>query len=378
MVYLALGVMLSPKGLGYLAIDPAPDSRMLEHVSEVAVVVSLFVCGLKIQLKGNDPLWKLPLRLAFVSMAVTVALIALAGVLFLDLDLGLAVLLGAVLAPTDPVLASDVQVEDIHDRDQVRFALTGEASFNDGAAFPFMLLGLGLLGYHDLGTWGERWVLVDVLWGVLGGLMLGAVFGAAAGLGVRRMADCPDREGVHEFLAFGLVFAAYGVAMSLHTHGFLAAFTAGLALRWMEAPGEPDAERSAMSHNILGFKERIERLLEAFTVILVGAVVAQVPWDQSLLWFAPLLFLVVRPAAVLIGLVGTQLGKLRRGYISWLGIRGVGSVYYLAYAAGQGVPGPHIEGLAGLVYPILALSIVIHGLSVSPLMKRYSELTESS
>ncbi len=377
MLYLFIGALLSPQAAGYLPIDPWPDAPVLERVSELAVVISLFVCGLKIHVRANDRLWLLPLRLAFVSMMITVALIAFLGVTFLSLSLGLAVVLGAVLAPTDPVLASEVQVKNTQDRDQVRFALTGEAGFNDGTAFPFVYLGLGLLGLHELGAWGSRWFVIEVLWATLGGLLLGALLGSLAGLVAKRITlSCQDSEGVHEFLAFGLVFLAYGMALALNTHAFLAAFSSGLALRFVESQGDEKPEASQMSHDILGFKERVERLLEAVTVILVGAIVAQISWDKNLIWFVPVLFLLIRPLAVWLGLAGAKMKPIQRRYVSWLGIRGIGSVYYLSYAANHGIPGPHVEMLSSLVYPVLAISILVHGFSVHPLMSRYGESKE--
>src|SRR5688572_914725 len=166
LLYLTVGVAVGPEGLGLLDLDPLTGAPVLERLTEVAVIVSLFTAGLKLRLDWRDPRWSLPLRLATVSMALTVGLIALVGVAVLGLPLGAAILLGAVLAPTDPVLASDVQVAHVRDEDTVRFGLTGEAGMNDGAAFPFVMLGLGLLGLHDLGDFGWRWLAVDVLWAV--------------------------------------------------------------------------------------------------------------------------------------------------------------------------------------------------------------------
>jgi NhaP-type Na+/H+ or K+/H+ antiporter len=157
LVYLAVGVGLGPVGLGMIRLDPQAQAPLIERLSEVAVIVSLFTAGLKLRARLRSRRWQIPLRLAFGSMTLTVAMIALAGVYGLGLPLGAAVLLGGVLAPTDPVLASDVQVEDPVDRDRVRFGLTGEAGLNDGAAFPFVMLGLWLLGLHELGEFGWRW-----------------------------------------------------------------------------------------------------------------------------------------------------------------------------------------------------------------------------
>ena len=145
MVYLAIGIMLGPAGWAVLHLDPAIRVDLFHRCAEVAVVVSLFTVGLKLRLPLRDKRWGPPLVLAFVSMTVTVGLIALAGAWVFDLPWGAAVLLGAILAPTDPVLASDVQMKHPGDRDELRTALSGEAGFNDGTSFPFVMLGLGML-----------------------------------------------------------------------------------------------------------------------------------------------------------------------------------------------------------------------------------------
>ncbi len=170
LLYLLVGLALGPLGIGLLKIHPIQHAALIERLSEVAVIISLFTAGLKLRMRLRHPSWWIPVRLAFVSMAITVGLITLAGMIGLGLPLGAALLLGAVLAPTDPVLASDVQVEHPLDRDRLRFGLTGEAGLNDGAAFPFVMLGLGLLGLHDLGAYGWRWLAVDVVWATAGGL----------------------------------------------------------------------------------------------------------------------------------------------------------------------------------------------------------------
>jgi sodium/hydrogen antiporter len=146
MVYLTVGLALGSHGLGFIRLDPVPEAAVLERLTEVAVIISLFTAGLKLSLPMDDARWLIPIRLAFASMALTVGLLASIGVAMLGLPLGAAILLGAILAPTDPVLASDVQVQHAEDVDPLRFTLTGEAGLNDGTAFPFVMLGLGLLG----------------------------------------------------------------------------------------------------------------------------------------------------------------------------------------------------------------------------------------
>ncbi len=232
MLYLVVGYAIGPAGLRLVDIDPVRNAIALERICEIAVLISLFTAGLKLKLPWKDNRWRVPARLASVSMMVTVGGLALAGVYLLGLPLGAAVLLGAILAPTDPVLASDVQVTDADDRDRLRFGLTGEGGLNDGTAFPFVMLGLGLMGLHDLGAGAWRWWVIDVAWAVTGGLAIGYVLGLVVGRAVLFLRT-HHREalGADEFIAFGLIALAYGAAQGLHTYGFLAVFAAGFALR---------------------------------------------------------------------------------------------------------------------------------------------------
>lgn len=400
MLYLAAGFGLGPYGLGLLHLDPMKGSGLLERLTEVAVLISLFTAGLKLRMPFKDPLWRLPVRLSACSMVLTVALIAAVGVYLLQLPLGAAILLGAVLAPTDPVLASDVQVENAADRDRLRFGLTGEAGLNDGTAFPFVMLGLGLLGLHDLGPNGMRWVAVDLVWAVSGGLAIGWLLGhAVAQLVLHLRRKYREAVGLDDFLALGLVALAYGAALLAHTYGFLAVFAAGLALRRVEmqhtgdqvpddvvAAGEAtpantetaDAATDAhtapayMAQAVLGFNEQLERIAEVGIVVLLGSMLAPqyLSWDA--LWFVPLLLLGIRPLAVVLGLLGSSASGIQRRMVAWFGIRGIGSLYYLMYAIQHGLPEPLARRLIGLTLATIAASIIAHGISVTPLMTRYT------
>ncbi len=398
MIYLAAGAVLGPIGLGMIIIDPVGgESGLLEVVSEIAVILSLFTAGLKLRLPISDRGWWVPFRLAFVSMALTVGLIALAGVTLLGLPLGAAVLLGAILAPTDPVLASDVQVGHPGDRDELRFALTGEAGLNDGMAFPFVMLGLGLLGLRDLGENGLRWVAVDVVWAVLVGLAVGAVLGTlVARLVVHLRSTHREAVGLDEFLALGLIGISYGATLLIGGYGFLAVFAAGLALRRVErtrtsqdVAGEiqsregrgsgskeevatdPETAPAFMARALLTFNEQLERIGEVAVVVLVGAALTIVGVPLAVAWFTPLLFLVIRPLAVFIGLAGASLSRTRLLLIGWFGIRGVGSVYYLAYAITHDLQPDVARTLATITLSVVVASVLVHGASVTPLMSRY-------
>lgn len=396
MFYLAAGYALGPGGAGMIAIDPLKHTVLLERLAEAAVLISLFAVGLKLGLPLSNSAWYLPLRLAGISMLLTVTLIAVIG-LALGLPLGAAVLIGAILAPTDPVLASDVQVVEVNDRDRLRFSLSGEGALNDGAAFPFVMLGLGLLGLHDLGAWGWRWLAIDVLWAIVGGLLIGGALGAVIGrLVVYLRSHHKESIGLDEFLALGLIGLTYGLAVVCHTYGFLAVFAAGLALQRVgkttekipaSAVGETallskeeeeklathtDYASAYMMHEVQGFNERLERIAEVALVLVLGAML----WYTTLTWtgigLLLLLLLVVRPVSVWLGLIGAPVSRDQRVLISWFGIRGIGSIYYVMYAINHGLPRPLAEELMAYTLIIVATSVVLHGISVTPLMERYA------
>ena len=397
MIYLAVGVGIGPLGLGLLEFDPLGDFEVafLERFSETVVVLSLFAAGLKMRLPLRDRIWGLPLRLAFLSMSVTVGLITLIGVYLLGLPLGGAVLLGAVLAPTDPVLASDVQMESPKDTDRLRFALTGEAGFNDGTAFPFVMLGLGLLGLRELGPYGLRWALLDVVWAILAGLAVGALLGVATGrfvIYLRRTHR--EAVGLDDFLALGLVFLSYGVALMISAYAFLAAFAAGYALRAVERSfsedgtdeevkvaaqqgegeemaADPETAPAYMASAVLGFTEQFERIGTVGIVVLIGAMLVYADWSWGAFLFVLLMFLVVRPLAVWLGLLGSSILPAQSGLIAWFGVRGVGSVYYLMFAEHHGLPDGVAIPVLSLTLITIAASAVVHGTSVTPLMRWY-------
>lgn len=395
MLYVLIGMGLGPLGAELVHIDLYRNAKLLEHVTEVAVLISLFSAGLKLRAPLSDPQWREPLRLAIVTMLATIALLAAAGWFLLGLPLGAAVLLGAILAPTDPVLASDVHVSNAGDRDRVRFGLTGEAGLNDGIAFPFVMLGLGLLGLHDLGDGGLRWIAVDVVWAVAAGVGIGWMLGMLVGrlvLHFRRVHK--EAVGLDEFLALGLIALSYGTALLVGAYGFLAVFAAGLALRRIEHRSSGDRPPESMveaahlgqesevathpqrapaylARAVLAFNEQIERVTEVGMVLLIGVLLSFRNLSAGALLVPVLLFLAVRPVSVHLGLAGAGATPLRKWLLSWFGIRGIGSFYYLTYAITHGLPEPLGEYLVSIVLTTVAASIVVHGVSASPLMDLY-------
>ncbi|MHB8824927.1 MAG: cation:proton antiporter, partial [Thiobacillus sp.] len=375
---------------------------LLEVLTEVVVLISLFSAGVKMPVPFSFARWRTPILLASVSMAVSVGLVAAFAYYLLGLPLGAGVLLGAILAPTDPVLATDVQTRHPGDRDRLRFTLTCEAGMNDGSAFPFVMLGMGLLGLHELGEFGLRWALVDVLWATVAGVTIGVASGAALAHLARKLRGHPPRHKLmDDFLGLGLIGVVYGLSVWVDAWGFLAVFFAAVALRQTElklasadmnsaAPdtpdrlqtglAEPDAENPSpenepaptVSEGSLVFKEHLERLSELVLVLLIGGTLFLDSWSWRAVGLTLFLFMVARPVSVLVGLMGTRTSWPIRGMVGWFGVRGIGSLYYLMFAIQHGLPEELALDLIQLTLIAVSLSILVHGTSVKPLMSLFS------
>ena len=402
-VYFFVGFALGPRGFGWLTVDPAAHSKMIEAVCEVAVLVSLFVTGSNVGGTLRRRHWSIPIRLASAAMVVTIVGLAAFAYTVLHFTLGAAILLAAVLAPTDPVLAGDVQVANQEDRDRLRFGLTGEGGLNDGAAFPFVMLGLGLLGLHDVGAGGWRWWAIDLVWALVAGLAIGALLGIGLGRWlVRRDSEGASMSGSDAFLGLGVVAIAYGTALAMHAYGFLAVFAAAVTLQWTvsgpratlavveqkgDAPSRrsdrepapppvgattsPASETEPPTALLQRFNEHLESLFEFGVVIMLGAMFALVRVPLEAIAVIVVLFVIIRPLSVLLALSGAGLATGQLVLASWFGIRGVGSMYYAMYAINHGVRGEDAERLLGITLAVVLASILLHGISVTPLMTLY-------
>lgn len=379
-IYLGVGLLVGPSGLNLFHFNPLKQSALLEVLTEVAVLISLFSAGIKMPAPFSVPRWRAPILLATVSMTLTVAMVTAFCYYVLGLPLGAGVLLGAIVAPTDPVLATDVQIRHPGDRDQLRFTLTCEAGMNDGSAFPFVMLGLGLLGLHELGDAGLRWVLVDVVWATLGGIAIGVLAGVGlARLGWRLRSGPGQNELLDDFLGLGLIGVVYGLTVMVHAWGFLAVFFAAVALRQTELKlaqadkadelGELGERTLPMvSKGALIFKEHLERLSELMLILLLGGSLFISSWTWPAVGLALFLFLVARPVSVFVGLLGSGVSWRIRGLAGWFGVRGIGSLYYLMFAIQHGLPEALALELIQLTLIVVTLSVLLHGISVKPAM----------
>jgi sodium/hydrogen antiporter len=397
-IYLAAGLLVGPTVLNLFHFNPLEQSALLEVLTEIAVLIALFSAGIKMPVPFSLARWRTPIRLASISMVVSVGLVAAFAYLVLGLPLGVGVLLGAILAPTDPVLATDVQIRHPGDRDRLRFTLTCEAGMNDGTAFPFVMLGLGLLGLHELGAFGLRWVMVDVLWATVAGIGIGIVFGVATGYLGWKMRSKPNAYTLmDEFIGLGLIGVVYGLCLLVGAWGFLGVFFVAVALRQTELKlataqeasqegqqpdltekesgnAEPDLASSTVSEGSLVFKEHLERLSELILVLLIGGTLFVDSWSWRAVTLALFLFIVVRPLSVLASLLFTRTSWSMRGMVGWFGVRGIGSLFYLMYAIQHGLPEDIALELIQLTLIVVALSILLHGISVKPLMNLFQRI----
>lgn len=389
-IYFSAGLVAGPTFLNFFHFDPLKESYVLELLTEIALLISLFSAGVKMPVPFKLKRWRAPLLLAWLSMSITVGLVALFAWYFIGMSIGAGVLLGAILAPTDPVLATDVQSRHPGDRHTLRFNLTCEAGINDGSAFPFIMLGLGLLGLHDLGEFGLQWLLMDVLWPTIIGIVIGVIAGASlAKIGWRLRGSQPAYQVLDDLAGLGLVAIAYGVSVSLDAGGFLAVFFAGVALRQTELKlasqkiqhlvlAEAQTNKQALAEcppNIsveaLVFGEHLERLSELTLVLLLGGMLSLQTWNIHTFAIAFFLFLIARPLSVLIVLGPTRMPWNVCALTAWFGVRGIGSVYYLMHAIHFGLPATLANELVEITLGVIALSILVHGGSVKPLISRF-------
>ncbi|MCX2486180.1 cation:proton antiporter [Pedobacter sp. MR2016-24] len=371
-IYVLLGMLL----YGIFDFLPAPDPKknpeLTTHLTELVVLVSLMCTGLKIDQKFSFRTWGIPFRLVTITMFLCIAAVTAIGVYYFNMPLASALLLAAVLSPTDPVLATDVQVGDPNeeDRDNAKFSLTAEAGFNDGMAFPFVWLAITVAmisagGEGSLITWAWKHLVYQILAGALCGFLIGKLLAYILFTLAKKYESIGTNDG---FVSIALTLFVYGVTEMVHGYGFVAVFIAALTLR--------NYERGHQYHNRLhAFSDQMERIFVAILLILFGGslvrgILDYLTWPMAA--FGVVFIFVIRPLSALIGLIGTRLKIQEKLVIGFFGIRGVGSVYYLAFAFGT-VFFKEQDQLWSLVAFIILISIGIHGLTAGFTFKKLEE-----
>ncbi len=349
--------------------DPTVSPALWEITSEVVVIIVLFATGLRIDNIKSWNLWQPTLRLLVIAMPLTIAATALLGWALAGMTVAGAILLGAVLSPTDPVLAGDVQVgPPLEGREHpVRFTLTAEAGLNDGLAFPFVYLGLIIaVQGADPSVWFFEWFTRDLIYRVAVGAMVGAFIGWLLGRSLfSSWGGAAIEKSGPGVLALGAVLLCYGLVELVEGYGFIGAFMAGLVCRRVQ-------EKHHFHKRLHSFSEAIEHVLTAFLLLLLGGVLPALwpvlDWRHTLIGFG--LILVIRPLVGWVSLWRTDLPPGDRMIVSFFGVRGIGSIYYVGYATGH-MEFVNEDPLWALVAYTIFASALIHG-ATSFMVDRYT------
>jgi NhaP-type Na+/H+ or K+/H+ antiporter len=367
-IYVVLGVIL------YATLDFLPEADPVEYTSfsvrltELMVIVSLMGTGLKIDEPFSFRNWRIPLRLVSITMLLSIALVALAGIFWLKLDLASAILLGAVLAPTDPVLADDVQVGPPLEKkkNDVRFSLTAEAGLNDGMAFPFTWLAitLAMIAADKANFW--NWFAFDFIYRIAAGVVIGFLIGRGIAYLVFQRQDKKSflvtRDG---FVAFSLTLFVYGVTELLKGYGFVAVFVCAVTLRNFELEHKYHIK-------LHSFTDQVERMLMAIVLILFGGtlmekVFSSFSWEYLL--FGLVTVFLIRPVTAWPSVARSDLHFPEKAAVAFYGIKGIGSLFYLSFAISH-AEFNGTEKLWSITSMVILCSLAIHGISATAVMQK--------
>jgi NhaP-type Na+/H+ or K+/H+ antiporter len=364
-LYLAIGAVVGPIGLGFVAPDVGVHGRHIEAVTEVALIAALFAAGLRMRPKLDWFTWRRPLRFALLTPLATALLVTITAQVCLGLDLPTALLLAAILAPIDLALTADVRLPANVDESEARIWLTTESVVGLALAVPLALLALGLRGTHDIGRFGLSWAALDLLWPIVAGLALGWWAGVLIWRLVTRTSSPRDAEVPDELVAVGTIALASGLAMLFSASTLCAVFAAGLALaRAANRRNEGRADRPSVRFQ--SFATRLERVAMVAGLLLLGALLPLHSVRPSTIFFALLLLIIVRPLAAHIGLTSSALAIEQRRAVTWFGIRGMVSLYLLALAVNEGLGAAVTRQLTGIVIVTLVVCIAIQDLTAAP------------
>lgn len=375
-IYVLFGAILYIFGSHLPLPDPIREQKYTLHLTELVVIISLMGSGLKIDRPFSFSNWKVPLRLISLTMILSIGVIAWLVWYFLDFDVPSAVLLGAVLAPTDPVLAADVQVGPPHEnkRDDVKFSLTGEAGLNDGMAFPFTWLAITLAQINNTGEGSiVDWVLVDLILKIVVGIVSGFLIGRILAYFIFGKSDrnriMDDNNG---FIALAATLFIYGLTEIIHGYGFIAVFVGAVTLRNYEMKHEFHTQ-------LHSFTDQVERILVAIVLILFGGSLVSGLLEAltgPMILMGIVFVILVRPLAAYVAVLGTRMHPIQRWSISFFGIKGIGSFFYLSFAlvATDFAQAREIWSLAAFT---VLISLLTHGstaaLSMSHIDERFTE-----
>src|SRR6185437_3362018 len=382
---------VSATRLGIIPPLELVHTHTVQVLIETGLVVGLFCTGLKLTAPLDAAHWRVPLRLATITMPVTAALTAgVARVLF-GLPMNEAVLLGVILAPTDPVLATGLEQPNTESHGAVRFALLAEGALTSCLALPLLMLAIGFDGEGDLGPLAARWLALDVIWAVAGGALLGALLGTLGARVLARLDTRAETGWLAMLFAASVLASSYGAALNVEVNGLAAALCAGISFArggivWRSGrlAWGGGTRPGGLAQQLGPGADRIEHLLELTAALLIGVLLASSAPRPALVLFALLMIVAVRPLAARLGLgaaphvrfPGERGGNPEprepggdRQALAWFGVRGIASLYYLSLVL-DGPAAANGGDLAAITLVVLATSVALHGLTALPLGKR--------
>jgi sodium/hydrogen antiporter len=377
--------------LGLMPPLELEHARTAQVLIEAGLVVGLFCAGLKLTAPLDAAHWRLPLRLVAITMPVTAALTAGAARVLLGLPIEEAIMLGVILAPTDPLLASCLEQPGIESHGAARFVLLAEGALTSSLALPLLMLAIGFAGERDLGPLAARWLALDAVWAVAGGALLGALMGTLAVRALARLDARAETSWLVVLLAASALASTYGAALIVQVNGLVAALAAGLAfsrggIAWRggRLVFRDGSRPSRLAQQLASGADRIERVIGLAAVALIGALLAGSAVHPALVLFGLLMLVAVRPLAARLGIGAAprvwlsgeraadaerRAGSGDRQALAWFGVRGIASLYYLSLV----LDGPTVANggdLAAITLAVLATSVALHGLTALPFGKR--------
>lgn len=367
-VFMVVGMLLYLLPFELPSPNPLWQEEYVVRLTELVVIISLMGTGLKIRRKINWKNWQIPFRLVSITMLLSIAMLGSMGWGILGLAPTAAVLLGAVLAPTDPVLAEQVQVGPPHDtkEDDVRFSLTAEAGLNDGMAFPFTWLAIVIaVASGTSGHWLTDWLWRDLLYRIVAGIIIGYLVGRLLAF---LLFQLPQKtsfpKAKYAFVSLSTTLVSYGITELAYGYGFLAVFVTALTMSSFEVEDMYHTEMHDFVHQIEHILMVV--LLMVFGGSLVRGLLDHLTWNGALIGLAFLF--IIRPLAALIGLIGVKMPMHEKLAISFIGIRGIGSFFYLSFALDK-IDFADANELWSVVGFIVMVSIILHGVTASRVMR---------
>lgn len=371
MFFLLLGMILAVLPIPWELPALTNDPSIIKRITELGVIIALTSVGLKINNPFSWKTWRISTRLLLFTMPLTIFLTACLGWYVAGLVPASALLLGAVIAPTDPVLADEVHTTDPGDSDysEARLALTTEAGLNDGLAFPFtnLAIAVAVMGISP-SNWFIDWLIIDVLYKIVIGGMIGLISGRFLALLLFKLPDEPKLKIADGVFAIALVFFPYSIAELFSSYGFISVFIAACIFRQQQ----PNHDYQKRVHQ---FSITMEQLLEGILMLMIGGFIVfgvLKPLTLPMILVALAVLFIVRPFSAIIAILDTKPKWPTKWVISFFGIRGIGSLYYLAYGI-YVVDFPQAEELWAITILIITISVFIHGFSAEYVMDKVDQ-----